>query len=271
MKNLDLPKNFIFEFDVITTPADEESTRGDFYFTLYNSEKPEFLDNDLYPDSKGVHFFLSESGWEVKAYKEGASEMMEGSSTISPIVMNQLCHVILWVQGRRVRMYHDGKKVVDMPTIIYEGTNPNRLRFSLWGSSALPYISNLKFTTAAPDTRNKLITEGKLITYGITFDSGKDEIKPESYGTLADIAKVLNENPTVRVKIIGHTDSDGNAPSNLDLSKKRAISVKNSLVTNFKIDSSRIETDGKGQTQTVAPNTTSEGKAKNRRVEFLKL
>lgn len=271
MKDMTLPKNFIFEFDIVMTSGEEGYNSGNCYFTLYNSEKPEFLDDDLYPGNQGVHVLLSEDAWEVTSYKEGAGDVLSGSSNIAPVFMNKLCHVIVWVQGRRLRVYHDGKKTVDLPTIIYENTNPNRLRFSLWGCTALPYISNIKFTTAAPDTRNKLLTEGKYISYGITFDSGKDLVKPESYGALNDIAKVLKENPAVKIKIVGHTDSDGDDANNLDLSKRRAASVKASLVKDFGIDASRIQTDGKGETEVVAPNTTSEGKAKNRRVEFIKL
>jgi len=119
--------------------------------------------------------------------------------------------------------------------------------------------------------RSKLLTEGKIISYGINFDSGKDVIKPESYGAIKAIADVLNENPDVRVQVVGHTDSDGNADSNLDLSKRRAAAVKDSLTKNFGIAATRIETDGKGQTEPLAPNNTTEGKAKNRRVEFVKI
>ncbi|MDP4206191.1 MAG: OmpA family protein, partial [Bacteroidota bacterium] len=123
----------------------------------------------------------------------------------------------------------------------------------------------------APDTRNKLITEGKWTTRGICFDTNSDVIKPESYGVLKEIATVLNENSTVNVKIIGHTDSDGDDTFNLELSKKRAIAVKNALSNNFNIDASRMETDGKGKKEPVASNDTPEGKANNRRVEFIKL
>jgi len=118
---------------------------------------------------------------------------------------------------------------------------------------------------------NKLLTEGKLISYGINFDSGKDIVKPASYGAAKAIADVLKENPNMRVRIIGHTDTDGNAANNLDLSKRRATAVKNYLVSEFKIEPSRIETNGKGQTEPLAPNNTEEGKAKNRRVEFVKI
>ncbi len=81
----------------------------------------------------------------------------------------------------------------------------------------------------------------------------------------------MQENPNVRIKIIGHTDSDGNAQSNLELSKKRSLSVKNALSKQFGIDASRIETDGKGASEPVDSNNTPQGKANNRRVEFVKL
>ncbi|MEJ7674299.1 MAG: OmpA family protein [Chitinophagaceae bacterium] len=90
-------------------------------------------------------------------------------------------------------------------------------------------ISNLKLAVGAPDTRNKLITEGKFVTRGILFDINSDKIKPESYGAIKDIATVLKENADVKVKIVGHTDSDGDDNSNLELSKRRAASYKNCI------------------------------------------
>jgi OOP family OmpA-OmpF porin len=129
----------------------------------------------------------------------------------------------------------------------------------------------IRVAVGAPDTRNKLITEGRLVTYGIYFDVNKDVVKPESYATLKEIAAALTDNPGVRVKIIGHTDSDGADAANLDLSKRRAESVKNELAKTFGIDASRIETDGMGESKPVAPNDTPVNKAMNRRVEFIKL
>ena len=109
------------------------------------------------------------------------------------------------------------------------------------------------------------------MTSGITFDVNSDKIKPESFGVLKEIAGALTDNPTVKVKIIGHTDSDGDAAKNLELSKKRAEAVKATLSSEFSIDASRMDTDGLGATKPVADNKTTEGKAQNRRVEFVKL
>jgi Outer membrane protein and related peptidoglycan-associated (lipo)proteins len=99
----------------------------------------------------------------------------------------------------------------------------------------------------------------------------KADINSESFGTLKSIADVLQENASVKVKIIGHTDSDGDNAHNLDLSKRRAESVKNELANKFGIDASRMETEGAGETKPIAKNDTPVNKAQNRRVEFIKL
>jgi outer membrane protein OmpA-like peptidoglycan-associated protein len=125
--------------------------------------------------------------------------------------------------------------------------------------------------TSGANMRSKLITEGKLVVHGIYFDSGSDKIKPESAGTLKKIANILKENSGVKVKIVGHADSDGDDKKNMDLSKRRAASVKNALSGEFGIDASRMEIDGKGESAPISDNKTPEGKANNRRVEFVKL
>ena len=75
----------------------------------------------------------------------------------------------------------------------------------------------------------------------------------------------------MRLKIVGHTDSDGNEAANRELSQRRAEAVKNALVSVYGIDGSRLQTEGKGEMEPVEDNATTEGKAKNRRVEFVKI
>ena len=132
-------------------------------------------------------------------------------------------------------------------------------------------MTNVKLEIGAPDTRNKLMTEGKVSTTGILFDVNSANIKAESYGRLKQIAQVLQDNVAVKIKIVGHTDSDGDDATNLSLSKQRADAVKASLTKEFGIDESRMQTDGKGESQPTSPNTSQEGKAQNRRVEFIKM
>ena len=264
------PDNFIIEFDII---PDAEYAYG-IRLTLYEEdpENPRELNDDLFPGKSGLHITIKKDGWETKGYSNNPNgDWINGQASKNPVITEQSNHVIIWIQKRRVRIYHQGGKALDVPTGIYAHTRFNRFLFSGWDTYSWPMIANLKITTAAPDTRSKLITEGKLITYGITFDVNKADIKAESYGTLNDIATVLKENPAVNVKIVGHTDSDGDDALNLDLSRRRAESVKSELASKFGIDASRMQTEGAGENKPVAPNDTPVNKAMNRRVEFIKL
>ena len=187
---------------------------------------------------------------------------------------NKVVKVSMWRQKQRLRVYIDETKVWDIPRAFQPDVTYNGVVVSMgdmYKAADRFYLSNIRLAVGAPDTRNKLITEGKFVTNGILFDVNSDKIKPESYGALKDIASVLSENADVKVRIVGHTDSDGDDASNLTLSKKRAAAVKDALSGTFGIDASRMETDGKGESQPAGPNNTAEGKANNRRVEFVKL
>jgi OmpA-OmpF porin, OOP family len=269
LKSIDFPKNFIIEFDIVPKKTGGRIAAG---LILYGEDKPKEMDNNPHPGNGGIIISIEKERWNTMGYKTGESSQITGSSAINPVVAEKVNHVIIWVQNRRFRIYHKQAKVLDMPTNVFDGTKFSRLCFRLSrGASCGSYISNLRITSAAPDMRSKLLTEGKLVSYGIYFDVNKDVVKPESYGTLKEIASVLTENPEVKIKIVGHTDSDGADPANLDLSKRRGSSVKNALVKDFSIDASRLESDGLGETQPIAPNDTPVNKALNRRVEFIKL
>jgi outer membrane protein OmpA-like peptidoglycan-associated protein len=221
------------------------------------------------PGVAGIRMNFGNYQHEYSTYSEEVYNL-NGNTENNPPVINQKARLSFWVQKTRVRAYLNDVKIFDLARAFATGLGYNALRFET-GSEAQNLFANFRMAVGAPDIRNKLITEGKLVTYGIYFDSGSDKIKPESAGTMKEIAIVLKENPTVKIKIVGHTDSDGDGTKNLDLSKRRSISVKNALSSEYGIEAARIETDGKGATELVAPNTTSEGKAKNRRVELIKL
>lgn len=118
---------------------------------------------------------------------------------------------------------------------------------------------------------NKGISEtGKIAVYGIYFDSGKSVIKPESKPTIDEIVKMLEQNPKLKIFVVGHTDSDGSVESNMKLSSDRAAAVVKALTENG-IQAARLKSSGVGPYCPVESNHTEEGKAKNRRVELVEM
>jgi OOP family OmpA-OmpF porin len=110
---------------------------------------------------------------------------------------------------------------------------------------------------------------GHASVYGIYFDFDKADIKPESEPTIKEIAKLLQENSSLKLHVVGHTDNVGNIDYNMKLSKARADGVVKELTTKYKVSAQRLKAYGVGSLAPVASNKTDEGRAKNRRVELV--
>ena len=272
---LKLPENYTIEYDVIPISGPEsKGGMAGWAMRLMQAKNVKAWDSGSAPGQGGYWFevaYYGRPGYGTWLYGTECEQLKTGGVKEGDEFkekLNQKYHIAIWVQKTRVRLYQNEDKLFDSPKAFPTGcVKPDRLRFE----DGAAMISNIRIAIGAPDTRNKLMTEGKLVTYGIYFDVNKDVVKPESYGTLKDIATVLNEVPDVKVKIVGHTDSDGDDAKNMDLSKRRAASVKAELVKSFGVNGDRLETDGMGESKPVAPNDTPVNKALNRRVEFIKL
>ncbi|MDX1904628.1 MAG: OmpA family protein [Thermonemataceae bacterium] len=276
----ELPENFTVEFDMAVSEDMSEMEGG--LLVVFPVLKERNLNYDIYFNRKPqanieLHPVGAGQGHTSIMYVADKNSESTGEWAISNQTKlndswksGKINRISFWRQKTRLRMYINEHKVWDIPKAFSENQKCSMLfGTNIWEGSM--FVANLRVAIGQPDTRSKLITEGKLVTRGITFDTGSDKIKPESYGILKEIAQVLSENPSVKVKIVGHTDSDGNAANNLELSKKRAAAVRQALASEFKIDSSRMQTDGKGAAEPSEANTTPQGKANNRRVEFIKL
>jgi len=280
-----LPENYTVEFDLLLDF--KESMRvPDMEFLIYNKAS-----KLTYPP--GLRLFIGpQSGtynsgdaqntidrFRLISYDDKGKEFLHSKDQLIGELYNNKTkpvHVAFWVQKERVRVWINQQKIFDLPKALPANAELTGFQMEMgqYGSEASNYnyyLSNLKIAEATADTRSKLITEGNWSTTGILFDVNSDKIKPTSYGVLKEIATTLKENPDVKVKIIGHTDSDGDDAKNLDLSKRRAAAVKIILASEFNIEPSRMETDGSGETKPVGDNKIPEGKAQNRRVEFAKL
>ena len=116
---------------------------------------------------------------------------------------------------------------------------------------------------------DKFLTNGKFVTTGIKFDVAKATIKPESTGTINYVVKMMTDHPELNFSVEGHTDSDGESASNQKLSEARAKAVTETMI-NAGISADRLSSKGYGETKPMTGNDTPEGKAQNRRVEFVK-
>jgi outer membrane protein OmpA-like peptidoglycan-associated protein len=132
-------------------------------------------------------------------------------------------------------------------------------------------VSRIEFpvaATAATSLESALTRDKRALVYGIYFKFARSDIRPVSEPVLKEIAAVMKKNPDWTLNIAGHTDNVGGDASNLDLSRRRADSVKAALVGRYGIAAGRLTTGGFGASQPQATNATPEGRARNRRVEL---
>lgn len=280
----DIPENATVEFDLVVTPSFSFYNQPLFIAIAELNDKNDFTAWQRFGKPKKlsgviVQLHPRDSGnrntgrTKIEVFDNGTKTIDNSNTGLTSFNPGRnKVHVALWRQNQRLRVYVDETKIWDLPRAFLPGKKYNSLVFSRDGAKdgELFYITNIRLAAGAPDTRHKLINEGSFSTSGIYFATGSALIKPESHGAIKEIAGVLKENPSVNVEIIGHTDNTGSAASNQTLSGQRAASVKDYLHQTFGIENSRMTTSGKGQTQPVADNTSPEGKAQNRRVEFVK-
>jgi len=184
-------------------------------------------------------------------------------------VWGQVHHVMFMARGNALKVYVDRQRMASVPEIDPAPGAPDNIDIQLW-SDKEPMITNVRFAEGNKPVKDPF-ADGKLVTYGIYFDSNSDVVQPESAPVLRQVAAYLEVNTAVHVQIVGHTDNQGKPDENLDLSKRRSAAVAKVLSDQFKIAADRFKTDGLGDTKSVADNAKAEGRAMNRRVEFTKI
>ena len=165
-----------------------------------------------------------------------------------------------------------GKIYIDQFRVVYVNNltgNAQSIIFNV-GQYYNSYIKNIRIAEGGTNVYKEVTTADKIITHGILFDVNKATLKPQSMGTINEIYNLLKKDPSLKFEIDGFTDSTGNAQNNLALSQQRADAVKAQLVS-MGIDASRLSSKGFGSTKPIDTNTTPEGRANNRRVEFVKM
>lgn len=267
--NMVLPENFTIEFDLLY-PAG--STRPPVTFGFAENSNP--VKNKL--NTKKILYFRIDNARNLLGISHNSYSGHEDNKEY-PVnnMADKNIRVSISVSKARIRLYMGQDKIFDLPRAFDPATLRNNFHFraaQISPAAKQPfYIANLRIAEGGSDLRSKLLAEGKVSTTGILFDVNAASIKPQSYGIIHEVATAMQENATMRLKIIGHTDNDGPDKSNLDLSQRRAEAVKKALKEQYGIDAGRLESEGKGESQPVADNNSAAAKAKNRRVEFVKM
>jgi outer membrane protein OmpA-like peptidoglycan-associated protein len=255
-----LPGQFTLEFDMMYE-------NDDAYFRFVNDFEVQFRkpDDDNYKTPALFRFVIENNSRSMLGAESAGRQSFPEDLNKSVNTGNVWHHIAIYVRKNIGKAYVDQYRVAATNTLPV-GAGKLAIKTDRYGIK----IKNFRLAAGGDDKYNKIVTDGKFITHGILFDVGKSTIRPESMGTLNEIEKLMKEHGDLRFEIEGHTDSDGKAEANMKLSQERADAVKAKLVE-MGIDESRLTTKGFGATRPIDKNDSAEGKANNRRVEFVKL
>ena len=257
-----LPEKYTIEFEFLNrTSAYQSGYSLEFYWldaggSMVGNYK-------LYGNSTAYFYAHNEEGTWVEI----------SNKKIPPSFANGMHQIRIMVTKSSIKCYVDNERLVNAPKT--PKFIPSNFAIAFAAQSAdlekeKLFFRNFRFAEGGKTMREQLDEEGHIVTHGVYFDVSSDKIQGESYKTLADIAQMLTDDATLKLMIEGHTDSDGNDASNLELSERRAKSVKKYLVDTYGIADDRLESKGLGESKPIDANTTPEGKANNRRVELAK-
>jgi len=255
-----LPESFTIELDFYVGAVGKVDAYWRFELKKPNN------DNDVFRSELWVE---AKKSRDIGAWWTTATGEDRNSSTSIDLSAVGWHRLSISFNKRALKVYIDQTRVVNVPNVAQPGWFTVEIDHA-WTYKEGYYIRDIRIAKGAVPLYDRLASEGKIITYGITFDVGKSTIKPESMGEINRIAQLMKDNPDVKFSVEGHTDNTGNAASNQTLSEARSKAVMDKLVE-MGIASDRLKAAGKGQTKPIADNSTDEGRAKNRRVEFVKI
>ncbi|HYK56250.1 MAG TPA: OmpA family protein, partial [Flavisolibacter sp.] len=254
-----LPEQFTIEYDAYF--PNEWGGKGYWWHDVY-----------FYDESDKNHYTYTDQVPKRITIDQKTAKYEEFSSDVPAQFMHGgWNHIAIAVNKNMLKVYVNQNRLINTPS--FTG-NPKAITIDLrpngCSNEAMVLIKNLRIAEGGIDLYKRATVEGRFVARGINFDYNKATLRPESMGEINRITKLMNDNPALKFEIGGHTDTDGDDAYNQKLSQERADAVKSQLVS-AGIDASRLTTKGYGETKPLNDNTSPEGKANNRRVEFVKL
>lgn len=266
-----LPEVFTIEFDAY---FDDERMDSYVYHQRYNIRFWNGYSNFNLPNKGGSFYPLKiyRYGATLTGKVNGQDKDYKGWEESLKEKQPVWRHIAISFNKRSLKVFVDQYRSLNIPNL---GFQPKMISIEAYTNKHIkdPYIrsiKNIRIAEGGKKLYDRVLAEGKFVTSGILFDVNKATIKPESMGVINQVAKMMQEHSELKFSIEGHTDSDGDSNYNQKLSEQRAASVKEALKS-LGIEDSRMESKGFGESVAVFDNNTSEGKANNRRVEFVKM
>ncbi len=273
-----LPEVFTVEFDLYVAPMNTTDEASWLEMSIYFGDRG---DESYYNSSSFVRFWYREDGscnltWTLlkpDGSSQAGGEKMLGLNPDNsdylekdnPVVAGEWNHFAFSFNKRAFKGYINGVRIINVPAM----KAPGYLFFNSGAFYRYTGLSNVRIAKGAVPLYDRLTSDGKIVTYAITFETGKADLKPESIVEINRMAKLMQEHPELNFEVQGHCDNTGSDAINDPLSQKRAEAIVKAL-TDKGIAASRLTAVGKGSHSPIAPNTDDEGRTKNRRVEFVK-
>ena len=251
-----LPERFTIEFNLFNSESSGNKTRVEIVDANFKPLGEQFIRLEGYERRTGIG----------AAYGSGAITSLQAT----PVINEEMTPIRVMVDGTYVKMYVGTKRVANMPNADLGRSNTILFDFHDVNSSPV-FVTDIRIAAGGRSLYQSLEATGRVAIHDIQFATGKADILPQSAETIGNMAKLLQEHPDLKLLIEGHTDNTGDFEKNMQLSKDRAAAVKTYLVGKFNIDEGRLETMGLGQSRPTDTNDTDEGRAKNRRVEIVKI
>jgi OmpA-OmpF porin, OOP family len=245
-----LPDVFTVEFDLYCDPLD-------FNLYLYDRKNQKSGSpsgyTDLEIDARRMDFASSSSEYP------GAVDLSS----------KRWMHVAVAYTNGKLKAYMDDTRLINIPRIDFDPKGITLYTYHAKNDRPF-YVKNVRIAEGGVKYYDRVMQDGKIVANGIRFDTGKATLKPESMGVINEIYQLMKSNPDLKFSVEGHTDNVGDDASNMTLSASRAETVMNTLVE-MGIEKDRLSSKGWGESMPMDDNNVPEGRANNRRVEFIKI
>jgi outer membrane protein OmpA-like peptidoglycan-associated protein len=258
-----LPQRFTLEIDII---APAGTCCG---YEMLAFEGGRTLDRGA---NSGEVIWHANGTWIIGSGQVGGNGPLPHPEAMVAGLRGQVAHVRVLMDSAYFKMYTNERRMYNIPEMHFKRDSVIRVFVNGGeGAGMAIYITSIRLAESEHDVMyDALEANGRWVTQGILFATGKADLRPESRPVLKEIAATMKEHPDLRILIEGHTDNVGAAAANLALSDARAAAVKAALVADFGVAADRMTTKGLGDTRPSVPNATPEGRAQNRRVEIVK-